>query len=410
MFYIDANGAAQRAIATDEAGFVGPVAAFGREGAAEFAVSGPVSGDSSFRRISALMGDLPGGGVFAITGSRAVHGQEVFRVALRDAGAKPVTLKQLTHDARPDPRFFNFPDGSAGVLLEQTGEFFKLTETPAATAGPTLARDGFFDSNGVRLHYAVQGSGPAVILIHELDGGIRTWMESGIFQDLARDHRVVALDVRGHGLSGKPRDPAAYGVEMARDISRLMDQLSIPRAHVVGYSMGAEVLTMLLASEPARVASATLIAGAGRFKARPTDEQHMEEEALEFVNFGISPTLFLEQTPEGTAEPTPDELKAALATTMADPGRDTRALAAYSRARHARLVTAQQIAAIHVPTIGIAGTADPDLEDLRALVALRPDVALTVLDGAAHAGRGSVLRRPECLAALRAFLAAQVSK
>jgi pimeloyl-ACP methyl ester carboxylesterase len=291
-FYIDAGGVAQRAIGADEPGFVRPVAEFGREGAAEFAASGPVASTVSFRRISALVGDLSGGSVFAITGSRTARGQDVFRVALRDPSGRPVTLKQLAGDARPDPRFFNFPDGSAGVLLEKTGEFFRLTELRDSTAAASIALDGFFDSNGVRIHYVEQGSGPVVMLVHELDGGIRTWMDSGIFQDLARDHRVIALDARGHGLSGKPHDPAAYGMEMARDISRLMHHLSIPRAHVVGYSMGAEVLTMLLVSEPARVASAALIAGAGRFRTRSTDEQHMGEEALEFVNFGVSPKLY----------------------------------------------------------------------------------------------------------------------
>jgi len=411
-FHVDAGGAAQRAIGTDERGFVRPIAEFGREGAAEFGASGPVSSDVSFRRISALMADLSGGGVFAITGSRTARGQDVFRVGLRDSTAKAVTLKQLARDARPDPRFFNFPDGSAGVLLEQTGEFFRLTEVREGTGGASgsVARDGFLDSNGVRIHYVEQGSGPAVILIHELDGGIRTWIESGIFQDLARDHRVVAIDARGHGLSDKPHEPAAYGSEMARDLSRLMDHLSIPRAHIVGYSMGAEVLTMLLVSEPARVTSASLIAGAGRFRAKPTDDQHMEEEALEFVNFGVSPKLFLEQMPEGTPDPTTEELKAAHAATLADPGRDTQALAAFSRARPARRVTSQQIAAVRVPTIGIAGTADPDLDELRALVALRPDVTLITVKDAMHAGRTGVLRQAECLAALRTFLVAHVSR
>jgi hypothetical protein len=38
-----------------------------------------------------------------------------------------------------------------------------------------------------------------VVLVHELDSGIRTWMTSGIFQNLARDHRVVAMDVAATG-------------------------------------------------------------------------------------------------------------------------------------------------------------------------------------------------------------------
>ena len=41
---------------------------------------------------------------------------------------QPVTLKALANAPRPDPRFFVFPDGTAGVLLEATGQFFRLTE------------------------------------------------------------------------------------------------------------------------------------------------------------------------------------------------------------------------------------------------------------------------------------------
>jgi hypothetical protein len=54
--------------------------------------------------------------------------QSVYRVALVDNAGRAVTLKALADGTRPDPRFFNFPDGRAGVLLETTGEFYRLTE------------------------------------------------------------------------------------------------------------------------------------------------------------------------------------------------------------------------------------------------------------------------------------------
>ena len=51
-------------------------------------------------------------------------------------------------------------------------------------------------------------------------------------------YRVIALDCRGHGQSGKPQDPGQYGLEMVRDVVRLLDHLNVERAHVVGYAMG----------------------------------------------------------------------------------------------------------------------------------------------------------------------------
>ncbi len=404
-FYVAEGGTAQ-GIASDGAAFRPPVAQFGREGASTFGASGTVSSDVSFRRIAALFGELAGGGVFAITQSRGVAGQDVLRVRLADGDQKPVTLMQLAGGKRPDPRFFTFPDGSAGVLIEQTGEFFKLTEPRSDATASTVARDGFVDSGGVRIHYVEQGRGPAVVLVHELDGGIRTWMSSGVFQALARDYHVIAIDARGHGLSDKPHDPARYGQEMATDIVRVLDRLSIPRAHVVGYSMGAEILTMLLVSESSRVVTATLVAGAGRFRWKSTDEQHMGEEALEFAKFGVSPKLYLEQTPEGTPDPTDAELHALALTALADPGRDLEALAAFSRARRSRVMTPEAVGAIRTPTLGIAGSTDPDLDELKALKLLRPDITVTAIDGATHAGPGNILLNPGFVTAVQAFLRA----
>ena len=148
-FFIDAGGRAAGAAAAPDPGMLAPVAQFGRESAAAIAGSGPVSSAISFSRITSLFGDLVGGAVYAVTGSASASGQDVYRVNLVDRQGTAVTLTQVA-GGRPDPRFFNFPDGTAGVLLERTGAFYRLTElpvgpapvqptTPAGPAGPKRA-------------------------------------------------------------------------------------------------------------------------------------------------------------------------------------------------------------------------------------------------------------------------------
>ena len=145
-FFIDAGGRATGAAPAPDPGVLAPVAQFGRESAAAVAGSGPVSSAISFSRITSLFGDLVSGAVYAVTGPPSVSGQDVYRVNLVDRQGTAVTLKQLA-GGRPDPRFFNFPDGTAGVLLERTGAIYRLTELPAGPAPaqptpPAAARAG----------------------------------------------------------------------------------------------------------------------------------------------------------------------------------------------------------------------------------------------------------------------------
>jgi hypothetical protein len=229
-FYINPSGVAVGSAPTPEAGFIQPIAQFGREGATLFAGTGPVSSAQSLTRITSLFGDLPGGAVYAVTGPLSQTGQDVFHVALVNSEGQAVNLKDLAGGARPDPRFFNFPDGTAGVLLERTGAFYRLTELPPPAPARTQVPDQFFDSNGVRIHCTDQGSGEPVVLVHGVDGGMHSWTSAGVLQNLAKNYRVIALDCRGHGLSGKPHDPKQYGAEMAVDIARLLDHVGVPES------------------------------------------------------------------------------------------------------------------------------------------------------------------------------------
>ncbi|MGD9720911.1 MAG: alpha/beta fold hydrolase [Pirellulales bacterium] len=144
--------------------------------------------------------------------------------------------------------------------------------THAVAAQPV---DGTFAaSDGVKIHYLEIGQGSPVILVHGYTGSARgNWFANGVAEALAKNHRVIAIDCRGHGDSEKPHDPAKYGPQMAKDVLELMDHLQIERAHVHGYSMGGAIVTRLLATAPERF----LTASYGGSGVPEVDEKHKAE-------------------------------------------------------------------------------------------------------------------------------------
>src|ERR1700730_10611853 len=77
-----------------------------------------------------------------------------------------------------------------------------------ALPGLVSAEDKFFDSNGVQIRYVEQGSGDPIVLLHGLSNDIEgAWIRTGVLANLARDHHVIAMNLRGHGKSDKPHDP-----------------------------------------------------------------------------------------------------------------------------------------------------------------------------------------------------------
>jgi pimeloyl-ACP methyl ester carboxylesterase len=116
-----------------------------------------------------------------------------------------------------------------------------------------------FDSKGVKIFYATRGKGEPVVLIHGwLASAGLNWELPGISTRLARDFRVIEMDVRGHGLSDKPKKEELYGEELVEDVARLLDHLKIEKAHIVGYSMGGIIAGRFVVKHPDRVRSVTL--------------------------------------------------------------------------------------------------------------------------------------------------------
>ena len=267
------------------------------------------------------------------------------------------------------------------------------------------AQDKYFDSNGVTIRYVVQGTGEPIVLIHGLEGSLENWAKRGILPDLARNYQVIAFDLRGHGKSGKPHNPMAYGREMALDIVRLLDHLGIARAHVVGFSLGSQLTSQLLTLRPDRFLTATLIAGAGRFEWTDQQARDSEQEAVDRERECVSRTLLNRLAPLGEPKPSDQQIAALSAACMADSTQDRFALAAVVRSRGDQRITPAAAAAVTVPTLAIVGSLDPSRKGLEMLKALRPAIKLVIVEGATHAADRGILGRPETLAALREFLA-----
>ncbi len=262
------------------------------------------------------------------------------------------------------------------------------------------AEDQYFDSNGVKIHYVVQGQGEPVILVHGFTASIPVqWQLPGIFSKLAKDYQVIALDNRGHGRSDKPHDPKQYGAEMVEDVIRLMDHLKLERAHIVGYSMGGFMTGYLVSKYPDRVITATM-GGAGW--------SHPDDPSLDFIDDlaesldagkGIGP-LIDRLTPADRPAPTAEQ-KAAI-NQMLMLTNDPKALAACIRGMKGLAVPEECLKANQVPVLAIIGDKDPLKEGVDQMEARMANLTVSVIDGADHM---TAFGNPKFIADLKTFLA-----
>ena len=258
---------------------------------------------------------------------------------------------------------------------------------------------GTFDSAGVAIAYLEEGAGSPVVLVHSYAGDLQSqWIDTGVFAALAREHRVAAFDHRGHGRSGKPHDPGAYGVQMTWDIVRLLDHLGIERAHIVGYSMGAHLVAQLLTLAPGRFLSATLGGGTGRRHWSAEEERQGEIEAGEMEQGSLRAQM-LRLWPKD--KPPPGEKAIARSSSAFLDGKDRLALAAVRRSNRGQAFETEALRGVSVPVLGIVGAADPYLASYEELSGVLPQMELVVIEGAEHAGAAG---RREFVEALLQFL------
>ena len=157
-------------------------------------------------------------------------------------------------------------------------------------------------NQGVRIHYRIEGDGQPLVIQHGFTDSAETWYEVGYIDGLKPHYRLIMIDARGRGASDKPHQPDAY--ERARvvaDITTVLDDLAIPRAHYFGYSMGARIGLAMARYAPERVHS--LIIGGGS----PYPQSHAgPDRALEALKGGA------DAIPAIWGVPLPPSLKARL--------------------------------------------------------------------------------------------------
>src|SRR5438132_1151146 len=106
-------------------------------------------------------------------------------------------------------------------------------------------RGGALD--GLRIHYVVDGRGPAVLLVHGLGGFAESWRHNTAY--LGRHATVYAIDLPGFGGSGKPRAP--YGLAFfAQALRRFVEATGLGRVTLVGHSLGGAVAVAYAATHP----------------------------------------------------------------------------------------------------------------------------------------------------------------
>jgi pimeloyl-ACP methyl ester carboxylesterase len=104
--------------------------------------------------------------------------------------------------------------------------------------------------NGMQMYYEVSGAGEPLVVLHGAYMNIRSM--GAIIPQLAKTHRVYALELQGHGRTTDIDRPITYHA-MADDVAAFMDAVSLPKADVFGYSMGAGVGLQLAIRHPAKV-------------------------------------------------------------------------------------------------------------------------------------------------------------
>jgi len=253
----------------------------------------------------------------------------------------------------------------------------------------------YLDSGGVRIAYVAGGRGEPVLLLHGFLFSMEpAWLSGGTFDALSTANRCVALDLRGHGRSGKPHDPDRYGIEMVHDVLRLMDHLGIDRAHVVGYSLGAILGAKLLELAPQRLRS-LVMGGAGWV--RSGDSVHRSWIPLADSLAAITPgtPLSAHFWPDPASRP-PQEIQRIV------DANDPVALVAVARGMTGVTLCEQVLRANVVPVLAICGDRDPAKASVMTMSAVTNHLTVHLVPGTDH---HSLPTRPEFLTAVRTFVA-----
>ncbi len=246
------------------------------------------------------------------------------------------------------------------------------------------------DRDGVRIHYEVRGQGPVVLLSHGYSATAQMWR--GQLDALSRDHTLVTWDMRGHGQSDSPDDPAAYSAEATiDDMAAILDAVGAQQAVIGGLSLGGYMSLMFHAKYPQRVRALLILdtgPGFRKDEARNGWNEQAYRTAERFEQEGMARVRALKESNTGGTHRSAQGLALAARGMLAQ--------------RDARVI--ESLPGIRVPALIVVGADDtPFLQSAEVMAAKIPGAQKVVIPGAGHVAN---VDQPEAFnAAVLGFLA-----
>lgn len=258
----------------------------------------------------------------------------------------------------------------------------------------------FFEHDGCSLHYEEYGQGTPVLLLHGLGSSGLDWEYQ--IPALAARHRVITLDIRGHGRSDKPRE--RYSIKgFSADVEALIEHLHLEPVHVVGLSMGGMIGFQLAVDHPQWLRSLCIVNSGPQVKVRSANDLWQW-----FKRWSLARLLSMQALGQALGKllfPRPDQadLRHKIAERWAR--NDKRAYLASFDAIVGWGVQ-ERLSRISCPTLVISGDCDyTPVAVKEAYVKLIRNARLVVIDNSRHA---TPLDQPEAFnSTLLEFIAAQ---
>lgn len=151
-------------------------------------------------------------------------------------------------------------EAPAGALLVAKGKGVYPMQASSAF-GYTLSL------NGIDMYFEDRGSGEPLVLLHGFTGSSADWVHLFDIPELAREHRVIAPDMRGHGRSTNSARVISHR-QCARDIFALLDKLGVDKFKALGTSFGGNALLHMATAEPERIDAMVLVSSPSYFPAQ----------------------------------------------------------------------------------------------------------------------------------------------
>jgi pimeloyl-ACP methyl ester carboxylesterase len=247
-------------------------------------------------------------------------------------------------------------------------------------------------ANGIEMHYQQAGQGQDVVLIHGVTGDLSTWY-IGVMPSLAKEFRVTAYDLRGHGYS--EGTPSGYtSAHLAADLDDLMENLGIKKAHIVAHSFGASVALHTAVLYPDRVASLVL-ADPGLAALQPCidltqwpylrDAQAMlKKRGLSIPDDKFSDLVYIARQTLSAPRLVPFGLRKQAERSNRRLQRLLDTTSALTEAQEVAGLTLERIGEVRQPTLVIFGETSRWLQTAQRLQETLPNCRVTIVKKAAH--------------------------